>query len=80
MPSSKFTCDPPPDAPSHVVNEEHIEYGIIGKLLNLKHEYRNDKGVFRRIPGNFNTRFPFHLPDIFAATPVMATPVPVPVP
>ena len=42
MPSSKFTYDLPPGAPSPVVKEEHIEYGFIGKLQNLKYEYRDD--------------------------------------
>ena len=36
MPSSKSTYGAPPGAPSPVVKEEHIEYGFIGKLQNLK--------------------------------------------
>ena len=39
MPSSKFTYALPTQAPSHVVREEQIEYGFIGKLQNLKYEY-----------------------------------------
>jgi hypothetical protein len=42
MPSSKSTYDLPYVAPSHVVKEEHIEYGFIGKLQHLKYEYRDD--------------------------------------
>lgn len=45
MPSSKFTYDQPSGAPSPVVREEHIEDGVIGKLQNLKYDYRlTEKG------------------------------------
>jgi hypothetical protein len=36
MPSSGPTYHLPPGSPSPVVKEEHIEYGFIGKLQNLK--------------------------------------------
>jgi type I restriction enzyme, R subunit len=42
MSSSLFTYPPRPPAPSHVVREEQIEYGFIGKLQGLKYDYRDD--------------------------------------
>ena len=42
MPSSKSAHDLPSGATSHVVREEQIEYGFIGKLQGLKYEYRAD--------------------------------------
>jgi type I restriction-modification system DNA methylase subunit len=40
MPSAKSTYDQPSGAPSLAVKEEHIEYGFIGTLQNLKYEYQ----------------------------------------
>lgn len=40
--TSKSIYDLPSGAPSPVVKEEHIEYGFIGKLQNLKYEFRDD--------------------------------------
>ena len=42
MPAFKPPHDLPPGAPGFIVKEEHIEYGFIGKLQNLKYEYRAD--------------------------------------
>ena len=57
MPSSKFTYDLQSTAPSHVVREEHIEYGFIGKLQNLKYEYRADIRDRASLEKNFRERF-----------------------
>ena len=40
----------------------------------------DNKELFRRILGDFTTKFQFDLPDILAAAPVAAAPVPVPTP
>jgi type I restriction enzyme R subunit len=42
MSSTKLTYDLLSKKPAHVVEEEHIEYGFIGKLQDLKYEYRTD--------------------------------------
>ena len=44
MLSSTFSYQPPSSVPHlvPVVREEQIEYGFIGKLQNLKYEYRAD--------------------------------------
>lgn len=42
MSSAKLTYDLLSKKPAHVVKEEHIEYGFIGKLQDLKYEYRTD--------------------------------------
>jgi type I restriction enzyme R subunit len=42
MSSTKLTYDLLSKKPAHVVKEEHIEYGFIGKLQDLKYEYRTD--------------------------------------
>ena len=42
MSPSNFTYDQSAVKPSHVVKEEQIEYGFIGKLQGLKYEYRAD--------------------------------------
>ena len=57
MPSSKFTYDLQSTAPSHVVREEHIEYGFIGKLQNLKYEYRADIRDRASLEKNFREKF-----------------------
>lgn len=57
MPPSKFTYAPPSGAPSPVVKEEQIEYGFIGKLQNLKYEYRADIRDRASLERNFREKF-----------------------
>lgn len=57
MPSSKSSYDLPSRAPSLVVKEEHIEYGFIGKLQNLKYEYRDDIRDRAALEKNFREKF-----------------------
>ena len=57
MPSSKSTYALPPGAPSLVVKEEHIEYGFIGNLQNLKYEYRDDIRDRAALEKNFREKF-----------------------
>lgn len=57
MPSSKSTYDLPSGAPSPVVKEEHIEYGFVRKLQNLKYEYREDIRDRAALEKNFRERF-----------------------
>ena len=57
MPSSKFTYALPSGAPSSVVKEEQIEYGFIGKLQNLKYEYRADIRDRAALERNFREKF-----------------------
>src|SRR5665647_1903275 len=57
MPSSKFTYALPSGAPSPVVREEQIEYGFIGKLQNLKYEYRADIRDRASLERNFREKF-----------------------
>ena len=57
MPSSKFTYGLPSGAPSPVVREEQIEYGFIGKLQNLKYEYRADIRDRASLERNFCEKF-----------------------
>jgi type I restriction enzyme, R subunit len=57
MPSSKSTYDLPTGAPSLVVKEEHIEYGFIGTLQNLKYEFRDDIRDRAALEKNFRERF-----------------------
>jgi type I restriction enzyme, R subunit len=57
MPSSKPDYDQPPLATRHVVKEEHIEYGFIGKLQNLKYEYRDDIRDRASLEKNFREKF-----------------------
>ncbi len=57
MPSSKSTYGPPSEAPNRVVKEEHIEYGFIGKLQNLKYEYRGDIRDRAALEKNFREKF-----------------------
>nr|WP_259164770.1 type I restriction endonuclease subunit R [Comamonas sp. BIGb0152] len=47
----------PSGAPSLVVKEEHIEYGFIGKLQNLKYEYREDIRDRATLEKNFREKF-----------------------
>ena len=57
MTSSKLTYDLPPEAPAPVIKEEHIEYGFIGKLRNLKYEYRDDIRDRAALEKNFRDKF-----------------------
>ena len=57
MSSSKLTYSLPSGAPSPVVKEEHIEYGFIGKLQNLKYEYRVDIRDRVSLERNFREKF-----------------------
>jgi len=57
MPSFQSTYDLPSGAPGPVVKEEHIEYGFIGKLQNLKYEYRDDIRDRAALEKNFREKF-----------------------
>ncbi|WP_431112480.1 type I restriction endonuclease subunit R [Variovorax paradoxus] len=57
MPSSKSTYDLPPGIPRLVVKEEHIEYGLVNKLQNLKYEYRADIRDRAALERNFREKF-----------------------
>ena len=57
MPPSNFTYDQPASKPSHVVKEEQIEYGFIGKLQGLKYEYRQDIRDRASLERNFREKF-----------------------
>lgn len=57
MPSSKFTHDLPSGAPSSVVKEQHIEYGFLGALQNLKYECRDDIRDRAALERNFREKF-----------------------
>lgn len=57
MPTSNFTYDHPAAKPSHVVKEEQIEYGFIGKLQQLKYEYRPDIRDRAALERNFREKF-----------------------
>jgi len=57
MPSSKFTYEQSSGAPGHVVKEDQIEYGFIGKLQGLKYEYRHDIRDRAALEKNFREKF-----------------------
>ena len=57
MPAFKPPHDLPPGAPGFIVKEEHIEYGFIGKLQNLKYEYRADIRDRAALEKNFRDKF-----------------------
>ena len=59
MPSSKLSYEQPSSAPPlvPVVREEQIEYGFIGKLQNLKYEYRADIRDRTSLERNFREKF-----------------------
>ncbi len=57
MPSSNPSCDQPTVTPSHVVRGEQVEYGFIGKLRNLKYEYRADIHDRAALERNFSRKF-----------------------
>lgn len=57
MPHSKDTYRRPSDTPSVAVREDTIEYGFIGKLQNLKYEYREDIRDRAALEKNFREKF-----------------------
>jgi type I restriction enzyme, R subunit len=57
MPSSKFTYALSSPGPNHVVREDQIEYGFIGKLQNLKYDYRDDIRDRASLERNFREKF-----------------------
>lgn len=57
MPTSTSIYDQTPSTPRHGVREEHIEYGFIGKLQNLKYEYRDDIRDRAALERNFREKF-----------------------
>ena len=57
MPSSRFTDASSHDAPSSVVHEDTIEYGLIGKLQALKYTYRPDITDRASLEANFRQKF-----------------------
>ena len=57
MSSTKLAYDLPSKKPAHVVKEEHIEYGFIGKLQELKYEYRTDIRDRAALERNFREKF-----------------------
>lgn len=57
MPPSKSIYDLPSPGQSPSVKEEHIEYGFIGKLQNLKYEYRADIRDRASLEKNFREKF-----------------------
>lgn len=57
MPLSHFTYDQAAGKPSHVVKEDQIEYGFIGKLQGLKYEYRQDIRDRAALERNFRDKF-----------------------
>jgi type I restriction enzyme R subunit len=57
MSSTKLTYDLLSKKPAHVVKEEHIEYGFIGKLQDLKYEYRTDIRDRAALERNFRDKF-----------------------
>jgi type I restriction enzyme, R subunit len=57
MTPSESTYSQPPSKPSHAVREETIEYGFIGKLQELKYEYRADIRDRAALEQNFREKF-----------------------
>ena len=57
MIASKFTYPLPSGTPGLTVKEEQIEYGFIGKLQNLKYEYRPDIRDRAALERNFREKF-----------------------
>ena len=57
MPTSKTTYDLPSDTQRSVVREDQIEYGFIGKLQELKYEYRRDITSRTELEQNFREKF-----------------------
>ena len=57
MSSSTHAYDSSPPSAALVVKEEQIEYGFIGKLQNLKYEYRADIRDRASLEKNFREKF-----------------------
>ena len=57
MSSSKFNYNLSPVTQTHVVREEQIEYGFVGKLQKLKYEYREDIRDRASLERNFREKF-----------------------
>jgi type I restriction enzyme R subunit len=57
MSLSNVPYDQPANKPRHVVKEEQIEYGFIGKLQGLKYEYRADIRDRAALERNFREKF-----------------------
>ncbi len=57
MPSTESPYQNRPDAATHAVREEQIEYGFIGQLQNLKYEYRSDIRDRAALERNFREKF-----------------------
>ena len=57
MSPENFTYSPQSAAPRHVVREDTIEYGFIGKLQGLKYEYRADIRDRATLEQNFREKF-----------------------
>ncbi len=57
MSPSETPYSQPPRKPSHMVREETIESGFIGKLQNLKYEYRADIRDRAALEQNFREKF-----------------------
>jgi type I restriction enzyme, R subunit len=57
MSSSKFTYDPPNNARKATLRENGIEYGFIGRLSDLKYEYRGDITDRAALEANFREKF-----------------------
>ncbi len=57
MSSIQSSYESSPGASVPVVKEEHIEYGFIGKLQNLKYEYRADIRDRAALEKNFREKF-----------------------
>jgi type I restriction enzyme R subunit len=57
MSPSNFTYDHPASKSSPVVKEDQIEYGFIGKLQDLKYEYRADIRDRASLERNFREKF-----------------------
>ena len=57
MSTPKFTYDLPAAASAHVVKEEQVEYGFIGKLQSLKYTYRDDIRDRAALERNFREKF-----------------------
>lgn len=57
MPQSTIAYGEHAPAPSPTVREEQIEYGFIGKLQNLKYEYRPDIRDRAALERNFREKF-----------------------
>ncbi|MDG5976138.1 HsdR family type I site-specific deoxyribonuclease [Hydrogenophaga taeniospiralis CCUG 15921] len=57
MPTNTSTYDQPSGTPPRTVKEDQIEYGFIGKLQNLKYEYRADIRDRAALERNFREKF-----------------------